>query len=153
MRRADKLTTCLCRLPWNLELSTSRNPQGLSRSVSGLLMQCDIHNVHQLCQQQIHTEIKMNSRDWEGRESPQATYVQNIQSCRKIECLVILNAAKNTLLWTSHSVSNKCPNIYINFWAIGSTDILQIGCELFKHETAKFSLSSSKVGLKRNLIF
>jgi hypothetical protein len=34
---ADKLTTFMCRLSWNLGASTSRNPQGLSRPVMGLL--------------------------------------------------------------------------------------------------------------------
>ena len=37
MRRADNLTTFMCRLSWNLGASTSRNPQGLSRPVMGLL--------------------------------------------------------------------------------------------------------------------
>ena len=37
MRRADNLTTFMCRLSWNLGASTSWNPQGLSRSVMGLL--------------------------------------------------------------------------------------------------------------------
>ena len=37
VRRADNLTTFMCRLSWNLEASTSWNPQGLSRPVMGLL--------------------------------------------------------------------------------------------------------------------
>ena len=37
MRRADNLTTFMCRLSWNLGPSTSWNPQGLSRLVQGLL--------------------------------------------------------------------------------------------------------------------
>jgi hypothetical protein len=37
LRRADNLTTCMCRLSWNLGASTSWNPQGLSRHVIGLL--------------------------------------------------------------------------------------------------------------------
>ena len=37
MRRADNLTTFICRLSWNLRASTSWNPQGLSRPVMGLL--------------------------------------------------------------------------------------------------------------------
>jgi hypothetical protein len=37
VRRADNLTTFICRLSWNLGASTSWNPQGLSRSVMGLL--------------------------------------------------------------------------------------------------------------------
>jgi hypothetical protein len=36
-RRADNLTTFMCRLSWNLGTSTSWNPQGLSRPVMGLL--------------------------------------------------------------------------------------------------------------------
>jgi len=36
-RRADNLTTFICRLSWNLGASTSCNPQGLSRPVIGLL--------------------------------------------------------------------------------------------------------------------
>ena len=35
--RADKLTTFMCRLSWNLGASASWNPQGLSRPVMGLL--------------------------------------------------------------------------------------------------------------------
>jgi hypothetical protein len=35
--RADNFTTFMCRLSWNLGASTSRNPQGLSRPVMGLL--------------------------------------------------------------------------------------------------------------------
>jgi hypothetical protein len=31
MRRADNLTTFMCRLSWNLEASTSWNSQGLSK--------------------------------------------------------------------------------------------------------------------------
>ena len=37
MRRADNLTTFMCRLSWNLGASASWNPQGLSRPVIGLL--------------------------------------------------------------------------------------------------------------------
>jgi hypothetical protein len=37
VRRADKLTTFMCRLSWNLGASTSWNPVGLSRPVMGLL--------------------------------------------------------------------------------------------------------------------
>jgi len=37
VRRADNLTTFMCRLSCNLEASTSWNPQGLSRPVMGLL--------------------------------------------------------------------------------------------------------------------
>ena len=35
--RADNLTTFMCWLSWNLGISTSWNPQGLSRPVMGLL--------------------------------------------------------------------------------------------------------------------
>jgi hypothetical protein len=37
VRRADNLTTFICRLSWNLGASTFWNPQGLSRPVMGLL--------------------------------------------------------------------------------------------------------------------
>jgi len=37
VRRADNLTTFMCRLSWNLEASASWNPQGLPRPVMGLL--------------------------------------------------------------------------------------------------------------------
>jgi len=37
VRRADNLTTFVCRLSWNLGGATSWNPQGLSRPVMGLL--------------------------------------------------------------------------------------------------------------------
>ena len=37
VRRADNLTTFVCRLYWNLGAWTSWNPQGLSRPVMGLL--------------------------------------------------------------------------------------------------------------------
>jgi len=37
VRRADNLTTFMCRLSWNLGASTSWNPQGLSRPIMGLL--------------------------------------------------------------------------------------------------------------------
>jgi hypothetical protein len=40
VRRADKLSTFMCRLSWNLETSTFWNPQGLSRPVMGLLYLC-----------------------------------------------------------------------------------------------------------------
>ena len=36
-RRADNLTTFMCQLYWKLGVSTSWNPQGLSRPVMGLL--------------------------------------------------------------------------------------------------------------------
>jgi len=36
MRRADNLTTFMCRMSWNLGASTSWKPQGLSRPVMGL---------------------------------------------------------------------------------------------------------------------
>ena len=38
--RADNLTTLMCGLSWNMGASTSWNPQGLSRSVMGLLYLC-----------------------------------------------------------------------------------------------------------------
>jgi hypothetical protein len=37
VRRADNLTTFMCRLSTNLGASTSWTPQGLSRPVMGLL--------------------------------------------------------------------------------------------------------------------
>ena len=37
VRRADNLTTSMCRLSWNLGASTSWNPPGLTRPVMGLL--------------------------------------------------------------------------------------------------------------------
>jgi len=37
VRRADNITTFMCRLSWNLGASTSWNPQGLSRPVMRLL--------------------------------------------------------------------------------------------------------------------
>ena len=37
VRRADNLTTFMCRLSWNLGASTSWNPKSLSRPVMGLL--------------------------------------------------------------------------------------------------------------------
>jgi hypothetical protein len=37
VRRADNLTTFMCRLPGNMGASASRNAQGLSRPVMGLL--------------------------------------------------------------------------------------------------------------------
>ena len=37
VRRADNLTTFMCRLSWNLAASSSWKPQGLSRPVMGLL--------------------------------------------------------------------------------------------------------------------
>jgi hypothetical protein len=37
VRRADNLTTFMCRLSWNLGASTYWNPQGLSRPVRGLI--------------------------------------------------------------------------------------------------------------------
>ena len=40
LRRADNLTTFMCRLSWNVGASTSRNPQGLSRPVMGLIYLC-----------------------------------------------------------------------------------------------------------------
>jgi len=49
VRRAGNLTTFICQLSWNLEASTSWNPQGLSRPVMGLLFVyihiCCTHNV------------------------------------------------------------------------------------------------------------
>jgi hypothetical protein len=38
VRRADNLTTFMCRLSWNLEASTSWNPQGLSRPHNGIAL-------------------------------------------------------------------------------------------------------------------
>jgi hypothetical protein len=40
MRRADNLTTFMCRLSRNLGASTSWNPKGLSRPVMGLFFFC-----------------------------------------------------------------------------------------------------------------
>jgi len=37
VRKADNLTTFMCQLSWNLGVSTSWKPQGLSRPVMGLL--------------------------------------------------------------------------------------------------------------------
>ena len=37
MRRADNLTTFMCRLSWNLGASISWNPQGQSKPVMGLI--------------------------------------------------------------------------------------------------------------------
>jgi hypothetical protein len=41
MRRADKLTTFICRLSWNLGTSTSWKPLGLSMPLLGLLYLCE----------------------------------------------------------------------------------------------------------------
>jgi hypothetical protein len=43
VRRADNLTTFMCRLSWNLRASTSWKPQGLSRPVMGLLYLTLLH--------------------------------------------------------------------------------------------------------------
>ena len=57
VRRADNLTTFMCRLSWNLGASTSWNPQGLSRPVMGLLYILPIilwghaQSVEAVCQQ------------------------------------------------------------------------------------------------------
>ena len=46
VHRADNLTTFMCRLSWNLGVSTSWNSQGLSRPIMGLLylLTDEIHN-------------------------------------------------------------------------------------------------------------
>jgi len=55
VRRADNLTTFMCRLSWNLAASTSWNPQGLSRPVMGYfyistsLSMCAVHNMAVFC--------------------------------------------------------------------------------------------------------
>jgi hypothetical protein len=41
VRRTDNLTIYICRLSYNLGASTSWKPQGLSRPVTGLLLQSD----------------------------------------------------------------------------------------------------------------
>ena len=55
VRRADNLTTFMCRLSWNLGVATFWNPQGLSRPEMGLLDPylyletswfCPVHNFH-----------------------------------------------------------------------------------------------------------
>ena len=43
VRRADNLTTLMCRLSWNLGASTSWNPQGLSRPVMEYLYLFNLH--------------------------------------------------------------------------------------------------------------
>ena len=51
VRGADNLTTFVCRLSWNLGASTSWNPQGLSRSVMGLLYLLALYNfIWQFCE-------------------------------------------------------------------------------------------------------
>jgi hypothetical protein len=46
VRRADNLTTFMCRLSWNLGASNSWNPQGLSRPLMGLYYLA-LHDVSQ----------------------------------------------------------------------------------------------------------
>ena len=61
VRRADNLTTFMCRLSWNLGASTSWNPQGLSRPVMGLLYLfaiCYLYLVH-LYKQTSNFEIRV----------------------------------------------------------------------------------------------
>ena len=53
--RADNLTTFMCRLSWNLGASASWNPQGLSRTVMGLLYLFTV-----LCTAQIEALFIMN---------------------------------------------------------------------------------------------
>jgi hypothetical protein len=45
--RWGRLDTFMCRLPWNLGASTSWKPQGLSRSVEGLLSFCSTRRTAQ----------------------------------------------------------------------------------------------------------
>ena len=60
-RRADNLTTFMCRLSWNLGASSSWNPQGLSRTVMGLLYHLQKWMCHGY-----HDTIFKNSRQKES---------------------------------------------------------------------------------------
>ena len=59
MRRADNLTTFKCRLSWNLGASTSWNPQGLSRSVMGLLYLYH-YILDAICTYRLHTTFLLS---------------------------------------------------------------------------------------------
>ena len=57
VRRADNLTTFMCRLSWNLGASASWNPQGLSRPVMGLLYL--YRHLHNSCR--YHRDVRSRS--------------------------------------------------------------------------------------------
>jgi hypothetical protein len=70
VRRADNLTTFMCRLSWNLGASTSWNPQGLSRPVMGLLYLFNICRILQHCWLQT-----MSFLCWIGNEGRSSSFL------------------------------------------------------------------------------
>jgi len=63
VRRADNLTTFMCRLSLNLGASSSWNPQGLSRTVMGLLYLCLLFYDHKEVYRKIECNMKLTSTD------------------------------------------------------------------------------------------
>jgi len=59
---ADKLSTFMCRLPWNLGASDSWNPQGLSKPVMGLALSFTSNPYTTECPQILVTTIEKPSR-------------------------------------------------------------------------------------------
>ena len=87
MRRADNLTTFMCRLSWNLGASTSWNSQGLSRAVMEFLYLYLYHWKVWIVQQfAVCKSILVQQYDdiWCGLQSTVQVKLPAILSCRSI---------------------------------------------------------------------
>ena len=88
VRRADNLTTFMCRLSWNLGVSTSRNHQGLSRPVMGLLYVYVCRYVHKF---DFWLALKETPHEWWAVEIRPYSYTHFLtgsmfSSDRSLEC-------------------------------------------------------------------
>jgi hypothetical protein len=80
VRRADNLTTFMCKLSWNLGASTSWNPQGLSTPVMAPIcllasgkLQCS-----SLLPPTLFKIVKRTSQIWHLRTSPRRLFVDEL---------------------------------------------------------------------------
>jgi hypothetical protein len=64
VRRADNLTTFMCRLSRNLGASTSWNPKGLSRHVMGLLYLYPNKKLHESVKAVTGDWKRLNNEEW-----------------------------------------------------------------------------------------
>jgi hypothetical protein len=128
VRRADNLTTFICRLSWNLGVSPSWKPRGLSRPVIGLLfysvtgvvllsLQDDKLNSVELYYQYIQLNCTISTFSWTVLSvHPVELYYQYIQ----------LNCTISTSSWTVLSVYSVELTINTFSWTVLSIHSVEL---------------------------
>ena len=137
VRRADNLTTFMCRLSWNLGTSTSWNPQGLFRPLLGL--------VYLFTERSIERSVLASSREF---------FLQYLSSRWKRQVTLISTDFRSTVPQWPVRTCIQPPTTYTSSTTLSSlTRLLHANCANFSPITLPlptapgFELSCWELGL------